>query len=217
MADQPRDIIVLGFRTSFYTKITRGPRKADGTPGDIIKTEENVPDHWVKYCNRNTPQSAATEDRIRHLDPDSLNFPTGVDNSDKVAFFQHRWAQIKPAFDAWVNGQKLPEYGIPLAAWPALDAGQVKAFQAAGINSIEDVRDIHESMMAKVRLPNLRDLKRLAGIYIDGLGATKAAEAQQALETKVSSLEEQLAAAMALLEEQAKATAESQGGKKKAA
>lgn len=216
MADTPRDLIILGFRTSLYTKVTRGPRKHDGSPGDVLSKEENVPDYWVKYVNRGMPQSAATEDRLRFMDPENLVLPEGADGGSKKAFLEHRWAQIKPAFDAWLNGQKMPEYGIPLVAWPALNEEQVKVFHALSIRSVEDVRDMTESTIAKVRLPNVRDLKKLAEQYIEGLGAAQVAEREAARDAQIAGLEEKLAAAMALLEEQAKLNAETHGGKRQA-
>lgn len=215
MADRP-DLIILGFRQSLYTKVTRGPRKHDGTPGEIISEEPNTPEYWVKYVNRGMPQSAATEDRMRHMDPDNLKLPDGADGGEKLAFLQHRWSQIKPAFDAWISGQQMPEYGIPLGAWPGVNPDQVKALMAAGLRSVEDVRDMHENTIVKVRLPNVRDLKKLAAMYIDGLGAKEAVERENARDAKIAGLEEQLAAAMALLEEQATKNAETEGGKKPA-
>lgn len=216
MAEPSRDLIILGFRQSFYTKVTRSPRKADGSPGDIIKTEENVPDYWVKYVNRGMPQSAATEDRLRFMDPDNMVLAPGADGGSKRAFLEHRWAQIKPAFDAWLAGQQMPEYGIPLGAWPALNEEQVKVFHSVNIRSVEDVRDMTDSMIQRVKLPNVRDLKKLAGLYIEGLGSAKLAEENAKRDAEIAGLKEQLAAAMALLEEQAALNAETLGGKKPA-
>lgn len=211
-----RDIIILGFRQSFYTKITRGQRKADGTPGEILKTDENIPEYWVKYTNRGSPQSMATEERLRHMDPDNMVLPDGADGGEKLAFLNHRWNQIKPAFDAWISGQQLPEYGIPVGAWPALDDAQRKAFISMGIKSIEDIRDLSENTIGKIRLPNVRDLKKLAGLYLEGIGVAASAEREKVRDDKITALEEQLAAAMELLEEQAKINAESSGGKRPA-
>lgn len=216
MADIPRDLIILGFRQSFYTRVTREPRSSDGAPGKVISTEKDVPDYWVKYVNRGMPQSAATEDRLRHMDPANLVLPEGADGGSKQAFLEHRWSQIKPSFDAWLAGQQIPEYGIPIAAWPALNAEQVKAFHSVNIRSVEDVRDMTESMITKVRLPNIRDLKKLAGLYIDGLDATHSAEREAARDAKIAGLEEQLAAAMELLEQAAEKTADTEGGKRTA-
>lgn len=211
MAEPARDIIILGFRQTLYTE--RGPRKPDGTNGDVIK--ENAPEFWVKYCNRNMPQSTATEERLRHLDPANLRNDGNTETAgEKRQFFEYRWAQIKPAFDAWVDGQTLPEYGIPLAAWPAINPEQVAMFLASGIKSVEDVRDLSENNIAKIRLPNVRDLKRQALAYIEGLGSKEALEREAARDAKITGLEEQLAAAMALLEEQAALNAETMGGKR---
>ena len=198
MADTPRDIIILGFRQTLRR----------------TKEGKEEPEYWVKYCNRGMPTSA-TEDRLRHLNPANIKLPEGADGGAKMAFFNHRWSQIKPAFDSWVSGEMLPEYGIPLAAWPALSADQVKVFQQAGVKSVEDVRDMSESVMQRVRLPNLRDLKKMAGMYLDGLGTQQAAEREAARDAEIAGLKEQLAAAMALIEEQAQKNAESEGGKRK--
>lgn len=213
MAEPARDIIILGFRQTLYTK--RGPRKPDGTPGDVI--QENAPDYWVKYCNRGMPQSTATEDRLRHMDPDNADMSGNAETAgEKLTFLQYRWDQIKPAFDAWLNGQALPEYGIPLAAWPALGPDQVKMLLASGVKSVEDVRDLSESQITKIRLPNVRDLKKMAGLYLDGLGAKDVTDKLASQQTEIDGLKEQLEAAMALLTEQAAATAETMGGKRPA-
>jgi hypothetical protein len=212
MADQPHDIIVLGFRQTVYTK--RAPRKSDGTPGEIIA--ENAPDYWVKYVNRSMPQSTATEERLRHMDPANIRIPEGGEGGEKLQFLEYRWSQIKPPFDAWLSGQALPEYGIPLAAWAAINPDQVKALLASGIKSVEDVRDLSENQMGRIRLPNLRDIKRMAATYLEGLSGKEALEREAARDVKIAGLEEQLKAAMQLLEEQAKANAETQGGKKPA-
>ena len=213
MAEPARDIIILGFRQTLYTK--RGPRKADGQPGEII--QENAPEYWVKYVNRNMPQSTATEDRLRHLDPANAKFADGAESGEKLTFLQYRWDQIKPAFDAWLAGQALPEYGIPQSAWPEMNPDQVKAFLASGVKCVEDVRDLTESQLAKIRLPNIRDLKRLAAVYIDGLGNREVADKLTSQQTEIDGLKEQLAAAMALLTEQAEANAITQGGKRQKA
>lgn len=212
---EPRDIIVLGFRTSLRIEVERGPAKPDGTPGDVLSSKE-VPEHWVRYTNRAAPQSMMTEERIRHMDPEKLKIRSGADAGQKVDFFRYRWAQIEPAYLAWLNGQQMPSYGIPIGAWSALNADQVAAFQAAGISSVEEVRDLHDAQFGRVKLPNIRDLKRLAGMYLDGLSASKASEQQEAMQSQINGLQEQLAAAMALLQQQAEKNAETEGGKKPA-
>lgn len=213
MAEVAHDIIIKGFRTTLYTQ--RGPRKADGSPGDII--QENAPDHWVKYCNRGMPLSMDVEERLRFMDPANLK-DTGSSEgvSEKLAFLQYRWDQIKPAFDAWVSGQAMPEYGIPLSAWPAVNPDQIKMLVASGVKSVEDVRDLSETQMGKIRMPNLRELKRTAGIYIESLSGKEVTDRLAALEATNDGLKEQLAAAMALLEEQAQKNAETLGGKRPA-
>lgn len=213
MAEPAHDIIILGFRSTLYTE--RGPRKADGSPGAIIK--ENAPDYWVKYCNRGMPQSTATEERLRHMNPDGLRDVGSPETAgEKLAFLQYRWDQIKPAFDAWINGQAMPEYGIPLAAWPALSEDQVKMFLASGVKSVEDVRDLSETQMGKIRMPNLREMKRMAALYIEGLAGKEVTDKLTSQQSEIDGLKEQLAAAMTLLEEQATRNAESQGGKRPA-
>lgn len=213
MADPARDIIILGFRQTLYTK--RGPRKTDGSPGDVI--QENAPEYWVKYCNRNMPQSTATEERLRHMDPANFTENGGAETAgEKMAFLQYRWDQIAPAFEAWQSGQVMPEYGIPLAAWSAINADQVKMLHASGLKSVEDVRDLTENQIGKIKLPNVRDLKKMAALYLDGLGSAKLAEENAARDAEISGLKEQLAAAMALLEEQAELNAVTHGNKRPA-
>lgn len=211
MADINRDLIIYGFRVS-GTYVKRGIRNPDGSPGPVLNEKE--PEYWVKYANRATPQSMATEERLRHLDPDNLKTLEGTEASEKAEFFRYRWAQIKPAFDAWLSGQAMPEYGVPLAAWPALNADQLNALKVVGLKSIEDVRDMHENLIARVRLPNVRELKRAAQAYLEALNGKEVADKLEAQQTEINGLREQLEAAMALLEQNAKANAETLGGKK---
>lgn len=103
-----------------------------------------------------------------------------------------------------------------LAAWSSINADQVKMLHASGLKSVEDVRDITENQIGKIKLPNIRDLKKMAQLYLDGLGSAQAAEREAARDAEMASMREQLAAAMQLLEEQAELNAVTHGGKKPA-
>lgn len=69
--------------------------------------------------------------------------------SDKVRFPQQ--------YAAFKSGQAAPEIGTPLDRLPFLSKSQVKEFQAAGLRTAENVRDISDGDRAKfMGLQNLR-------------------------------------------------------------
>lgn len=151
---------------------------------------------WVLYGPKDD-MNTRTKVRVKELIP----LDTLEEGSTKRMHMDWMWDQVKPAYDAWKSGAELPETGTPLGAWPALTKQQVKAFHLAGVKSIEDVRDLPESMMGRVHLPNLRGLIKQAGMFLENQDKNSMVQDKLEQDEKISSLTEQLEAAMALLEE----------------
>lgn len=156
---------------------------------------------WVEYGPKddlNTRTRATVKSLIPpdHFDRDNA----GV----KEQHMTYMWAQIEPGYNAWKDGVELPETGTPLGGWAALNKGTLTALQREGFKSVEDVRDMPESMMGKIRVPGVRALVSQAATFLDGQDKAAMAKAADEQNSKIAGLEEKLEAAMAMLEEQSK-------------
>ena len=225
MADeQLPNIRVHGFRTT-YEKI---PVKGDPLNEDLdrygyrlnAKGErvlELQAEHWVTYSPAHSPINTVNSERVRLMvpDPDRIgNDPDGA----KFRFMQARWAQIEPHYEAFKSGQTdITVNGTPLGVWPAIIPEQVEILRSSGIRTVEEVADLTESQIDRVRLPNMRDLRKQAKLFLENSTAAAAAEKEAALEGKLAAMEEQLQAAMDLLEQQAAKEAPRRGRPPKAA
>lgn len=105
-----------------------------------------------------------------------------------------KWSVIGPAYEAWRAGNEIPTTGTPLEVWAALSPEQVKLLKALDVRTVEDVRDMGDNTMSKLRMPNARQLPKLAADFLSG--ATSAEK-----DAKIAELEERMAAMTELLEE----------------
>lgn len=187
MNDRPT-IVVLGFRQTF---------EKDPATGRMDK-----PVDWVTYAPIHAVQSSKVEERIDQIKPPAMlrNDREGK----KMAFLRYRWAMIERAYNAWKEGVEIPLDGTPLGVWPGINEAQAHAFRSVGIRTIEGVRDMPDGVVGKVALPGVRDLQRQAALFLEARDASAAAHRQAESEGRIKALEEQLAAAMQLLEETAK-------------
>lgn len=108
-----------------------------------------------------------------------------------------RWQVIGPAYDAWRNGQELPQDGTPLAAWSGVSPEQAAALIRMGIRTVEAVRDASESAIVKLPFPNARKLPSLAGEFLSGRDKADQARELDAMREKMAAMEEMLAGYMA--------------------
>lgn len=187
MNDRPT-IVVLGFRQTF---------EKDPATGRMDK-----PVDWVTYAPIHAVQSSKVEERIDQIKPPA-QFKNDREGK-KMAFMRYRWAMIEKAYNAWKEGVEIPLDGTPLGVWPGINEAQANAFRAVGIRTIEGVRDMPDGLISKVALPGVRDLQRQAALFLEAKDAAAAASKQAESDSRIAALEEQLAAAMQLLEETTK-------------
>ena len=105
-----------------------------------------------------------------------------------------RWAVVGPAYEAWKQGVDLPEEGTPLAAWAGVTPEMASAFRNMGLKTVEDVRD-HPEQVAKLNLPNARQISETAGAYLEGQDSAAKDEKIANLAEQVAAMEEMLAEA----------------------
>lgn len=152
-------IYILGFETK-YTR--------DGKPVD-----------WVHYAQSADLQAATTWARVKDITPRE------AETDDQVLW---RWNAVGPAYEAWQQGNEIPETGTPLAAWATLSGEQAAALKAAGLRTVEDVAEMTDTIIGRVRLPNARLLKDAAGKFLDARGTAELADRLAALEAQNAEL-----------------------------
>jgi len=171
-------------------------------------------EHWLLYAPAGNIQNCQTWENVKRLMPPA-------EDSDEEEEMQRRnpagsklfhmraiWSVIGPHYEAWLNGEKVTEEGVPLDAWAGANASQVKMLKRAGIHTVEHLAAASEGQMSKVNLPDLRDLKRRAATFIESADKTeladKVAESNDKLDAALDVIAEMQAKLNAMEKPQAK-------------
>lgn len=211
MAEEQKPLIrVLSFRTTYENLPIKGDPekdqcdlkgyKLDASGRRLLKKQ---PEHWVTYSPAHSPLNTQTTERVRLMLPDPEKMGEDTDG-EKLRFMSARWAQIEPAFRAFLDGQEIPINGTALAAWPGITPEQADGLRSAGLRTVEEVANLAENLLEKVRLPNMRDLRTQAKLFLENSDAAKAAEEVAAKDQIIAEMSERMAAMEALLEEMTK-------------
>jgi hypothetical protein len=182
MADINNNVIVLGFEK-------------------VIKRKKE--EHWVTYGSRGNIQNAQTSDNIKRLMPMSEDHddfddiqqrdPTGT----KLMHMKYVWAQIEPAYTAWLKGEELPEDGIPLSNWAGVSKYHVAELRKNKVRTVEELASISDSQVERIQLPEMRKLRSAAISYLEGKEGSD-------LVGSLAKTQEQLDAALLVMEEMRK-------------
>lgn len=200
-------IRVLGFKTTFEMLPVKGDPLNDETDrhgyklnakGDRIK--ELQEEHWVSYSPAHSPLNTINTERVRLMYPDPTRMGEDQDG-EKLRFMSHRWAQIEPAFNAFKEGRDIPINGTPLAAWGGITQEQAEVLRQHSLRTVEEVRDLTESQLERVRLPNMRDLRQQAKLFLENSNAAASAAREAEKDKLIEAMAERMAAMEALLEE----------------
>ena len=148
--------------------------------------------HWVHMANSLADSlKTSTWEPVEHLRPkrDTYGDVSDQNHKDVIA----RWDNfIGPAYEAWLKGQEIPTKGIALSNWNALTKDQLKAFRAAGLQSIEQVAEMDDATMRMVRLPNLYSIKMLAEQFIENLANEGAAAEMAEMRNQMAAMKAEL-------------------------
>ena len=117
----------------------------------------------------------------------------GASYQDAVA----KWTVIEPAYEAWKKGTEIPLDGTPLEAWAGVTKEMAAALKKLDVRTVEEVRDMGDGVMAKLRVPNARNLPDLARKYLEGQSASEK-------DAQIAEMAERMAAMEAMLEEASK-------------
>lgn len=148
---------------------------------------------WVKTAPQGADfQNTQTWHRVKALMPPEDADTSNARRADTIALMNARWAEIGPRYEAWKNGQELPENGTPLAAWSGVSPDAAKHLRNMGVQSVEDVASLGEDVAARLPFPNSRELPRLARQYLESTDATEAAAEMQALKDQIAEMQQLL-------------------------
>lgn len=201
--EQMPAIRVIGFDTTYEMVAKRneyGDMVLQGEEGKEKPVMVRAEEHWVTFAPDQSPMSTQTKERIRFIKPgniDSSKDKKGL----KRKFMEYRWAQIEPKYNAWVKGHEIPEDGTPLAMWSGLNAAQCEAFRQINIRTVEEIANLNETQIGRIKLPNVRGLKSAAQAYLDSKNGNDNSALVAQMSEDYAAMKEQLAAAMELLEE----------------
>lgn len=147
---------------------------------------------WVKYASGDSVQTTQTWEMVESLrPPESFQRDQA---GDKMFHMKAVWSVIGPRYDAWKNDMDVPEDGIPLTAWSALNEAQVEEFRKVAIKTVEQLANVTDSSLEKVGLPDTRRLREQAKTFIDGRSASDMAK-------RLADNDEKLESAMAVIAE----------------
>lgn len=147
------------------------------------------PVDMVEYCAPGMAQKATTVARISDLNRIRHNVD-GDDTAGQTAL--RRWQMIEPAYNAWKQGQALPEHGTPLAAWPGISAEQAEVFRTFGFKTVEDIAGATSSIVAKVQLPGVMEIQANAKRFLASFDQNKVAANLAEKDQQIALLTDQL-------------------------
>lgn len=155
------------------------------------ETGEIVARDYVEYGPPHARHSQTTIARVDRI----LKATRPRDNTNVHALTT--WARrelIAPLYEAWKKGEQIVDGGTPLAVLNFLRPEDVKILKTDSIYTVEDLANVHETQIATVRLPGMREKKRQAQLWLDARDTNKASA--------------QIAAQGATIDEQAKELAQ---------
>ncbi len=169
------------------------------------------PVEWVVYGPVGNANIRNTE-RVKHMVPDPVKIGNDPDGK-RYAFMKSRWDQVEPAYRAWKEGQEIPLNGTPLAVWPGVTPEQIDVFRQFSVRTVEEVAGLTEAQMERIRLPNMREMKEQAALFMQNMDRSQSAEEQmrmnatmEAMRERMEQMEQALAQATAELEEKRQGT-----------
>lgn len=110
------------------------------------------------------------------------------------------WDVIRPAYEAWKNGQEEPLSGIPLKGWSGCTEAQRLSLANFNIKTVEDLAEASDGVREKI--PGFSRLQKVAKNYINGIGEnSRLAEQNASLQEELKEKGEMLASAQKDIED----------------
>lgn len=156
-----------------------------------------------RYISRDVDYAIVTpsgsKDRVERVVSDWFSMLAGEVRAER---WPQAWLdQLKSGYEAWTRGQTPPEFGTPLATWPALSPAQVKNWAQVGLRTIEELAEANEEALTAYGM-GARDMKSRAKLFLENAGDSAALVAKlraseeliASMQVRMESLEAQLKA-----------------------
>ena len=156
-----------------------------------------------RYISRDVDYAIVTpsgsKDRVERVVSDWFSMLAGEVRAER---WPQAWLdQLKSGYEVWTRGQTPPEFGTPLATWPALSPAQVKNWAQVGLRTIEELAEANEEALTAYGM-GARDMKSRAKLFLENAGDSAALVAKlraseeliASMQVRMESLEAQLKA-----------------------
>jgi hypothetical protein len=154
------------------------------------ETGEMTTEDWVAYAPPGQLDRSVTNEKISAIQ--RIKRPEAEHHPAAETQFQFKEYILKH-YDMWKAGEEAPVDGTPLAAWNALDTDMVEAFKRAGVRTVEEIRDMNDSIISRVNVPRPRELKVLAQRFLEAADQNRVAAELKRRDDEMDALKAQLA------------------------
>lgn len=161
------------------------------------KVEKITPIDYVEFGPPGAADRNKTQDKVSRLlktikrEPTSLN--RAMHESNDLA------DHIRPLYEAWKNGQELPETGTPLAAWNVITPELAEIFKTRSIKTVEEIAELTDSGMQRVPMPGIRKLVDQAKLFLKSKDQRAVASDLAKKDAEISALKTQMDELMSFL------------------
>ena len=162
------------------------PSKAE--PGKMEEVD------MVEYCASNAdPARSLTKAKVVNV-LDRLVELVPNDNNIASKLAHGRAAAIRPAYLAWKEGHETPVSGTSISSWPGVSPEQAELLKGIGMRTVEDVRDMSESVIARIPFPGARELRANADRFLASSDTMRIAHDLQRKDGDIASLKAEIEA-----------------------
>mgnify|MGYP000523499808 CR=1 FL=1 len=109
------------------------------------------------------------------------------------------WDIVKPHYDAWKQGQAVPETGTPLAAWNGATKQQIEILKAHSIYTVEDFAAVPDSILERLGM-GMRDAREAARRFVAASDTREVASQMATMQAENEALKQQMADLMAAMQ-----------------
>lgn len=122
--------------------------------------------------------------------------------NDQAAIMMHEiWNVVRPAYEAFKQGQEVPDNGTPLAAWPGITPEQASVLRGAGFCTVEDVAQATDSTIGRIQLPGARLIVENAQRFLKAQDKAQVASELAAKDEQIAALKADQEELKALVEQ----------------
>lgn len=153
-------------------------------------TKDGRPVDWVEYNHVGKDHMAVQRARVGDLSC-VIPIAEAPDNTAVLAA-NMRWNALKPQYEAWKQGQEIPDDGVPIGAWPGINPDQAEKLRNSGIRTVEEFASLGDAVAQRIRMPGVKPLRQQAQIWLDNRESAHVAEDLAAKDEQIAFLKSEL-------------------------